>query len=73
MADGYLCKCGARWTGLRAAHCAAHCHRTFASAGAFDRHRRGGKCAEPSDAGLVLGRGDRWGYPAPVVAHWEVR
>jgi len=35
----HSCRCGARWTGQRMAHCAADCHRTFTSVTAFDRHR----------------------------------
>jgi hypothetical protein len=56
--------CGARWTGLGAAHCSA-CHHTFTSAGAFDRHRRNGKCLPPETIGLV--KADRdwpgWSWP----------
>lgn len=32
------CRCGARWTDLRAAHCGS-CHRSFSSVALFDRHR----------------------------------
>lgn len=46
------CGCGAAWTALGAAHCAASgCHRTFASAGLFDLHRsqdgEHGTCLDP--------------------------
>lgn len=35
------------------AHCAAgHCHRTFGSVSAFDRHRRGGECLHPEEVGM---------------------
>lgn len=34
------CKCGARWTGLKAEHCAA-CHETFSGTTAGDKHRTG--------------------------------
>lgn len=48
------CRCGARWTDLRTAHCAAEkCHRSFASIGLFDRHRsttgsEQGSCRNPT-------------------------
>jgi hypothetical protein len=45
------CRCGARWSGLSTAHCGS-CHVTFTSVTAFDRHRRGGRCLDPVEAGL---------------------
>ena len=42
--------CEARWTGQGRAHCGA-CHRTFATAGRFDRHRRGFACVDPAGIG----------------------
>jgi hypothetical protein len=36
------------WTGLAPAHCSA-CHETFTGVGAFDLHRRGGKCIPPAE------------------------
>ena len=53
------CSCGAWWTGLTRAHCAAPgCHRTFSVDSAADKHRKGayGKnrhCVDPSTVGLV--------------------
>lgn len=54
------CSCGARWTGLRRAHCAAAgCHATFNSDSAAAMHRKGSfadgtrRCIPPADAGLV--------------------
>lgn len=35
-----ICKCGARWTGLRIEHC-PECHETFTGTTAGDRHRTG--------------------------------
>jgi hypothetical protein len=52
--------CGTTWTGLSRAHCAA-CHRTFAAAGLFDRHRSTtgdhGTCLNP--ATLTNANGER--------------
>lgn len=39
--------CDARWTGQNRAHCGS-CHRTFAGAGYFDRHRRAYACVDPA-------------------------
>lgn len=52
------CGCGANWTALGAAHCAAPgCHRLFASASLFDLHRsqdgEHGTCLDPE---TVVGR-----------------
>ena len=60
------CNCGARWAGSNTAHCGA-CHVTLSSVTAFDRHRRGGECHDPTEVGLV--RIDRagyhvWGWPS---------
>lgn len=63
--------CDNTWTGLSFCHCSAApvsspCHRTFSSLTMFDRHRVGGRCADPadwgSDARLVDGvwRGPEW-------------
>ena len=42
--------CSARWRHAeRRGHCAAaHCHRTFSSASAFDRHLTMGGCRNPA-------------------------
>lgn len=53
------CSCGAWWTGLSRAHCAAPgCHRTFSCDSAADKHRQGRHgidrhCADPATVGLV--------------------
>ena len=45
------------------AHCAAAgCHRTFGSVTEFDRHRRGGRCLDPTGLGLVEAR-QVWASP----------
>lgn len=41
------CRCGARWSGSRTAHCAGECHRTFTGVTTFDAHRRNGRCLPP--------------------------
>lgn len=50
MTDTNTCGgCTTRWSGHRRAHCAAEkCHRTFATAALFDRHRRAGACVDPA-------------------------
>lgn len=53
------CSCGAWWTGLTRAHCAAPgCHRTFSVDSAADKHRKGAHgidrhCVDPASVGLV--------------------
>jgi hypothetical protein len=44
--------CGQRWYGVDRAHCAV-CHRTFAAAELFDRHRVDDACVNPVGLGLV--------------------
>ena len=40
--------CDAKWTAMKAAHCAAsECHRTFSTPVLFDRHRVNGRCVDP--------------------------
>jgi hypothetical protein len=54
LPEGHVrCRCGAYWTGHRAAHCAA-CHVTFTSVSGFDHHRIDGRCHDPAARGLVL-------------------
>ena len=70
---GACARCGDRWTGRTICHCPTCC-RTFSSASAFDAHRRGGRCRNPSDAGLVpvdKQHWSGWGWPemsAAVIA-----
>lgn len=59
------CRCGARWSGRRTAHCGS-CHLTFGAPGGFDRHRRGGAClgeAALVELGLRRDDRDRWRLP----------
>ncbi len=48
--------CGTRWSGTATAHCGACCV-TFVGIGAFDRHRRGGHCADPASIGMTIAPG----------------
>ncbi len=66
------CPCGAWWTGLGRAHCAAPgCHRTFSTDSAADKHRVGKfgvdrRCADPATVGLVAvvrPYGELWQHP----------
>ncbi len=45
--------CGARWSGTTTCHCGACC-KTFTGIGAFDRHRKGGECADPATIGMAV-------------------
>lgn len=64
----HSCSCGKRWAGSRTCHCAARgCHLTLTSVGAFDLHRKSGRCNPPESVGLVLipGRAyEAWGARA---------
>ena len=54
----HSCRCGARWAGVSAAHCAAEgCHRTFTGVNGFDRHRIGGTCTDPATLGMRIAEG----------------
>ncbi len=58
--------CGARWSGTGTTHCGACC-TTFVGIGAFDRHRRGGQCANPATIGMVTAPGrayEAWTSPS---------
>lgn len=62
----HSCRCGARWSGTRTAHCAGTCHLTFNGVSPFEDHRRGGACLPPQQVGMSLIPGrpyDCWGYP----------
>lgn len=64
MAASACCSsCGEMWTGLDRCHC-TDCHETFNSTSAFDRHRRGGTCLSPREAGLSRTQRGYWARPA---------
>ncbi|MFI8448208.1 FDXHR family putative zinc-binding protein [Streptomyces erythrochromogenes] len=71
-ANAASCSCGAWWTGLTRAHCAA-CHTTFSTDNAADKHRQGRfgidrRCVDPATAGLTpvtKPYGVLWQNPAP--------
>lgn len=44
------------------AHCGV-CHLTFSGVGGFDRHRKGGRCAEPSTLGMARNPLGVWATP----------
>jgi hypothetical protein len=59
------CRCGARWSGLRVAHCSV-CHVSFSGVNTFDRHRKDGACRTPAEMGMrpLEGRtSEVWGWP----------
>lgn len=56
--------CDTTWTGVHRAHCSA-CHRTFNSPTGFDRHRRGGHCADPAELGLTRNDEGIWRHLDP--------
>lgn len=61
-------ECGTWWLGKERSH-ASCCHRTFTCLSAFERHRRGLRCNDPSTVGLVPRPGpggELWGWPAPT-------
>ena len=61
-------ECGKWWTGAERSH-ASCCHRTFSSLSAFEQHRKGLRCNDPAEVGLVAREkpfGTLWGWPAPV-------
>jgi hypothetical protein len=45
-------RCRQRWYGIDRAHCAT-CHRTFADADFFDRHRVDDDCRNPATLGMI--------------------
>jgi hypothetical protein len=60
------CRCRARWSGTTTAHCGA-CHTTYTGETTWTRHRRNGKCLNPTEAGLTLDPRRPypcWGTPA---------
>ncbi|MER7517821.1 hypothetical protein [Streptomyces sp. NPDC126499] len=67
--------CGRWWTGTERSH-ASCCHRTFSSLSAFDAHRKGGRCNNPTDVGLIARHkpyGELWGWPAPEGGYTALR
>lgn len=67
------CACGARWGGLRTAHCAS-CHLTFSGISTFDAHKPG-DCRNPAQCGMVVlrisGTTKIWGHPFTGDAWWK--
>lgn len=64
---GGRCNCGARWSGLDVAHCAA-CHLTFTSVRPFDEHWFHGRCrtdAELRERGMEPNDKGWWRHPRP--------
>ena len=59
--------CENTWTGALPCHCGA-CHRTFTGIRAFDIHRTGGICNEPSQ---VLGKKGEHRLVPVVRATWS--
>ncbi len=62
------CHCGTRWSGNSTCHCAACHNHTFVGVTAFDRHRKGGTCADPASIGMILAAGrayEAWTIPDP--------
>lgn len=50
------------------------CGEFFSGLTAFDKHRRGGVCADPEYIGLEIKSGPGgtwWGYPAPADSEWR--
>ncbi len=68
------CRCGARWSGTNTSHCAATgCHYTFTGLGDFDRHRKGGVCADPASIGMSVAPGRAYeAWTSTVTAGAEV-
>lgn len=68
-------ECKRWWTGAERSH-ASCCHRTFSSLSAFDLHRKGGRCNDPAEMGLVVRErpyGELWGWPAPEGGYGTLR
>jgi len=68
-------ECKSWWTGGERSH-ASCCHRTFSSLSAFDQHRKGGRCNDPTTVGLVARQkpyGMLWGWPAPDGGYGALR
>jgi len=66
------CGCGAHWTGLTRAHCAA-CHLTFNRPSLFDKHRVAGTCRLPVALGMVQKSDGVWGMPGDPEHQWGRR
>jgi hypothetical protein len=66
MNQPHLCGwCPRTWTGLKIAHCGGRggCHQTFTVVTHFDKHRKTGKCVEPSKVGLEPNQYGNWREP----------
>lgn len=51
-----------RWTGLSTCLC-FQCREVFSSVSGFDKHRKAGRCREPSEVGLVRNKKGYWSHP----------
>lgn len=70
----FTCGKGCKWDGLSKAHCAAECHLTYSRESSFNRHRRGGKCLTPEEAGLEARQGNDFIYyavPFTGTPYWS--
>ena len=54
--------CTCDMNGRGGMHCRGCC-LTLTGLTAFDKHQRGGVCADPADCGLVESRPGVWGFP----------
>jgi len=57
--------CTAGWAPSRKCHCAS-CGENFSTVGNFDKHRQGGYCTPPADAGLERNKRGVWQSPGEV-------
>ena len=61
---GYCSKCHERWPGTARAHFTG-CHKTFRSAGGFDKHRKDFACLDPANIGMEMDEKGSWLTPMP--------
>lgn len=55
-------ECTLGWQQGRKSHC-PNCCENFSTVGNFDKHRRGGVCVPPAEAGLNLNKRGVWTMP----------
>lgn len=69
--------CGHQTRHTNRVGCCASCKRLFSSDSAFDRHRKGGQCIEPTERGLIAKASKTfpaetlWSLPASDVSWRE--